>query len=75
MRQRRLKMSLRKKMKCRTVKARPTRGMSRPCDGIGLRSAFRSDIALRLWVKMPNAWTLAPEFPGRSGFPASAVLA
>lgn len=26
---------------------------------------------LRLWLKMPNARTLAPEFPGRNGFPAS----
>ncbi len=25
---------------------------------------------LRLWVKMPNARALAPEFPGRNGFPA-----
>lgn len=25
---------------------------------------------LRLWVKMPNARELAPEFPGRNGFPA-----
>lgn len=25
---------------------------------------------LRLWVKMPNARVLAPEFPGRNGFPA-----
>ncbi|MBK6652328.1 MAG: TauD/TfdA family dioxygenase [Betaproteobacteria bacterium] len=24
---------------------------------------------LRLWLKMPNARTLAPEFPGRNGFP------
>ena len=24
---------------------------------------------LRLWLKMPNAQTLAPEFPGRNGFP------
>ena len=23
-----------------------------------------------LWVKMPNARTLAPDFPGRNGFPA-----
>ena len=30
---------------------------------------------LRLWVKMPNARTLAPEFPGRNGFPAPAALA
>ncbi|PIT75024.1 TauD/TfdA family dioxygenase [Limnohabitans sp. G3-2] len=29
---------------------------------------------LRLWVKMPNARTLAPEFPGRNGFPAPEVL-
>lgn len=28
---------------------------------------------LRLWVKMPNARTLAPEFPGRNGFPAPLV--
>lgn len=26
---------------------------------------------LRLWLKMPNARPLAPEFPGRNGFPAS----
>lgn len=25
---------------------------------------------LRLWLKMPNARELAPEFPGRNGFPA-----
>jgi hypothetical protein len=25
---------------------------------------------LRLWLKMPNARTLAPEFPRRNGFPA-----
>jgi hypothetical protein len=25
---------------------------------------------IRLWVKMPNARPLAPEFPGRNGFPA-----
>lgn len=25
---------------------------------------------LRLWLKMPHARTLAPEFPGRNGFPA-----
>lgn len=25
---------------------------------------------LRLWLKMPNARTLAPEFPGRNGIPA-----
>jgi hypothetical protein len=30
---------------------------------------------LRLWVKMPNARTLAPEFPGRNGFPAPAAIA
>jgi hypothetical protein len=29
---------------------------------------------LRLWVKMPNARTLAPEFPGRNGFPAPAAV-
>ena len=29
---------------------------------------------LRLWLKMPNARTLAPEFPGRNGFPAPAAL-
>lgn len=28
---------------------------------------------LRLWLKMPNARVLAPEFPGRNGFPAPAV--
>jgi hypothetical protein len=28
---------------------------------------------LRLWLKMPNARTLAPEFPGRNGFPAPAL--
>jgi hypothetical protein len=28
---------------------------------------------LRLWLKMPNARTLAPEFPGRNGFPAPEV--
>ena len=27
---------------------------------------------LRLWVKMPNARALAPEFPGRNGFAAPA---
>ena len=30
---------------------------------------------LRLWLKMPNARTLAPEFPGRNGFPAPAEAA
>jgi hypothetical protein len=30
---------------------------------------------LRLWVKMPNARKLAPEFPGRNGFPAPAEVA
>jgi hypothetical protein len=30
---------------------------------------------LRLWVKMPNARRLAPEFPGRNGFPVPATLA
>jgi len=30
---------------------------------------------LRLWLKMPNARTLAPEFPGRNGFPAPAKVA
>lgn len=29
---------------------------------------------LRLWVKMPNARELAPEFPGRNGFPAPATV-
>ena len=28
---------------------------------------------LRLWLKMPNARVLAPEFPGRNGFPAPAM--
>ena len=27
---------------------------------------------LRLWIQMPNARSLAPEFPGRNGFPAPA---
>lgn len=27
---------------------------------------------LRLWLKMPNARTLAPDFPGRNGFPLPA---
>ncbi|MDO5624110.1 MAG: TauD/TfdA family dioxygenase [Pseudomonadota bacterium] len=30
---------------------------------------------LRLWLKMDNARALAPDFPGRNGFPASAVPA
>ena len=30
---------------------------------------------LRLWLKMPNARTLAPDFPGRNGFPAPATTA
>jgi hypothetical protein len=30
---------------------------------------------LRLWLKMPNARALAPEFPGRNGFPAPEPLA
>ena len=30
---------------------------------------------LRLWLKMPNALTLAPEFPGRNGFPAPETAA
>ena len=30
---------------------------------------------LRLWLKMPNARALAPEFPGRNGFPAPAAAA
>ena len=29
-------------------------------------------LMLRLWLKMPNARQLAPEFPGRNGFPAQA---
>ncbi len=28
---------------------------------------------LRLWIKMPNARTLAADFPGRNGFPAPTV--
>lgn len=28
---------------------------------------------LRLWLKMPNARPLAPEFPGRNGFPAPTI--
>ena len=41
-----LKTSLREKMQCRTVKARPTGGMSRPRDGVSVFAgrAFRSDI-------------------------------
>jgi len=30
---------------------------------------------LRLWLKMPNARVLAPEFPGRNGFPAPEPIA
>lgn len=30
---------------------------------------------LRLWLKMPNARVLAPEFPGRNGFPAPQPVA
>lgn len=30
---------------------------------------------LRLWLKMPNARTLAPEFPGRNGFPRPVAAA
>lgn len=29
----------------------------------------------RLWLKMPNARTLAPEFPGRNGFPRPTAVA
>ena len=29
----------------------------------------------RLWLKMPNARTLAPEFPGRNGFPRPQAVA
>ena len=29
---------------------------------------------LRLWLKMPNARELAPEFPGRNGFPSPEIL-
>ena len=43
------------------------------------RTAFEDDPdpgrrrkMIRLWIKMPNARTLAPEFPGRNGFPAPA---
>jgi len=45
------------------------------------RSAFvdheepaRQRRMLRLWVKMPNARVLAPEFPGRNGFPATEAV-
>lgn len=45
------------------------------------RTAFEDDAdparhrkMLRLWLKMPNARTLAPEFPGRNGFPAPGVV-
>lgn len=34
-------------------------------DDVALRRRM-----LRLWLKMPNARELAPEFPGRNGFPA-----
>ena len=30
---------------------------------------------LRLWLKMPNARELAPEFPGRNGFPKQVAVA
>jgi hypothetical protein len=30
---------------------------------------------LRLWLKMPRARALAPEFPGRNGFPAPSKAA
>ncbi|MFM1991133.1 MAG: hypothetical protein RJA99_4090 [Pseudomonadota bacterium] len=30
---------------------------------------------LRLWLKMPNARALAPDFPGRNGFPAPSDVA
>ena len=30
---------------------------------------------LRLWLKMPNARTLAPDFPGRNGIPARMPVA
>ena len=40
------------------------------------RTAFEDHAAesmrrrmLRLWLKMPNARTLAPDFPGRNGIP------
>lgn len=46
------------------------------------RNAFQDDDdpeerrkLLRLWLKMPNARTLAPEFPGRNGFPLPQQLA
>ncbi len=32
-------------------------------------------LLLRLWLKMPNARRLAPEFPGRNGFPLPAEVA
>jgi hypothetical protein len=42
------------------------------------RTAFEDDAdparhrkMLRLWLKMPNARRLAPEFPGRNGFPGA----
>lgn len=31
-------------------------------------------LLLRLWLKMPNARVLAPEFPGRNGFPLPAAV-
>lgn len=46
------------------------------------RTAFEDDTdpalhrkMVRLWVKMPNARGLAPEFPGRNGFPAGMAAA
>jgi hypothetical protein len=30
---------------------------------------------IRLWLKMGNARALAPEFPGRNGFPAPEPVA
>ena len=38
-------------------------------------AAERNRMMLHLWLKMPNARTLAPEFPGRNGFPAPMAVA
>jgi hypothetical protein len=45
------------------------------------RTAFEDDPdparhrkMLRLWLKMPNARALAPEFPGRNGFPDNLAI-
>ena len=49
-------------------------GMALGPHGLALLKAIKANPALhrkllRLWLKMPNARKLAPEFPGRNGFP------